>query len=486
MEKSKWLIRLLVLLLFFLINKHAGYGQTIVDKFNPLIEQGEFTQAQTAMRHELAENLSLSSSDRLALAFELERLDRIRKDFTATAEEVKQFIQKYIPEVSETDLARWEKQKSLEVMTIDGHKCYFKHATANLFRIDATARKRKLEYHQRNRIATSAGFAYEKHAQQIIAASQKSGVKWVEPKRFRITYTLTVKPDQVPDGEVIRAWLPYPREGNRRQGSIELHRTSPAQHLIADNERFKQRTLYLEQTSQSGQPTTFAYSVSFTTYAEYQGIEPTQVQPYDTRSALYRHYTREQPPHIVFTPELRTLSKQIIGDESNPYLKAKKIFTWVDGQVPWASAREYSTIRNLSLYAYENKHGDCGMQTLLFMTLARMNGIPVHWQSGFDLKPQEENLHDWCEMYLEPYGWVLVDQSYGIKHSSDERVKWFCLGSADAYRWIVNDDFSQPLFPLKIFPRSETVDFQRGEVEWRGGNLYFDAWDYSWNIERLD
>jgi len=119
------------------------------------------------------------------------------------------------------------------------------------------------------------------------------------------------------------------------------------------------------------------------------------------------------------------------------------------------------------------------------MTLARLNGIPVHWQSGFDLKPGEDNLHDWCEMYLEPYGWVLVDQSYGMKNSKDERVKWFCLGNTDPYRWIVNDDFSQPLYPAKIFPRSETVDFQRGEVEWRGGNLYFDAWDYNYRIDYL-
>jgi hypothetical protein len=29
------------------------------------------------------------------------------------------------------------------------------------------------------------------------------------------------------------------------------------------------------------------------------------------------------------------------------------------------------------------------------------------------------------------------------------------------------------------------VDSQRGEVEWRGGNLYFDQWDYGfdWQIQ---
>ncbi len=46
---------------------------------------------------------------------------------------------------------------------------------------------------------------------------------------------------------------------------------------------------------------------------------------------------------------------------------------------------------------------------------------------------------------------------------------------------IVNNDYGCPFYPAKQFPRSETVDFQRGEVEWAGGNLYFDQW--RWKLE---
>lgn len=51
---------------------------------------------------------------------------------------------------------------------------------------------------------------------------------------------------------------------------------------------------------------------------------------------------------------------------------------------------------------------------------------------------------------------------------------------------IVNSDYGMPLVPEKKYPRSETVDFQRGEVEWEGGNLYFPKWDYHMDIEYLD
>jgi hypothetical protein len=47
---------------------------------------------------------------------------------------------------------------------------------------------------------------------------------------------------------------------------------------------------------------------------------------------------------------------------------------------------------------------------------------------------------------------------------------------------IVNQDISAPLFLQKSI-ESETVDFQRGEVEWKGGNLYFDRWNYDMEVK---
>jgi len=161
------------------------------------------------------------------------------------------------------------------------------------------------------------------------------------------------------------------------------------------------------------------------------------------------------------------------------------IYQWIDSHIPWASAREYSTLENISDYCLENMHGDCGIKTLLFMTLARYNGIPCKWQSGWMMHPGSLNLHDWSEIYLESYGWIPLDQDFGLQKSDNPRVKYFYTNGIDSYRLIVNDDYAQPLFPAKIFPRSETQDFQRGEVEWKGGNLYFDKWDYNMEVEYL-
>jgi hypothetical protein len=78
-----------------------------------------------------------------------------------------------------------------------------------------------------------------------------------------------------------------------------------------------------------------------------------------------------------------------------------------------------------------------------------------------------------------------MDVTFGRLHSGDPQIDNFYLGGLDAYRIAFNDDFSRPFVPAKRHFRSETVDSQRGEVEWRGGNLYFDQWNYQFEAHVL-
>ena len=168
-------------------------------------------------------------------------------------------------------------------------------------------------------------------------------------------------------------------------------------------------------------------------------------------------------------------------------MKSCLIFRLENDHFPCASAREYSTIDNIPEYVLDNRHGDCGQVTLLFVTLCRIAGIPAHFQSGFMMQPRAWNLHDWAEVYFEGIGWVPVDQSFGLAPYAEKAGKpYFYLGGIDSWRMVVNQDYGMPLVPEKKYPRSETVDFQRGEVEWAGGNLYFTEWDYHMDIEYLN
>lgn len=468
--------KIIFLLILFTISATA---QTRFNDINQLVRTGDFTKAEHMIDEKLNSD-NLASDELFELQFEKERLDRIRKDFNRTSVDVLKVVNKYYPEATEADLAKWENDGSLEFKIIDGTKWYFSRAAYNLFRINKDAKKQKQSI---DGIQPDPLYVFlEEYIPEVLNESANSYEPLVKPVVLNLNYTVTVKPDAVPHGEIIRCWLPFPREGHGRQTNIKLLGVNVDEYIIADNNN-PQRTLYVERTAQQGQPTIFHMVLEVTLLAEVNFIDQDLIKPYNKDSGLYKTYTAERTPHIVFTDKIKVLSDKIVGDEKNPYLIAKKIFTWISENIPWAGAREYSTIENISDYCISRMHGDCGIKTLLFMTLCRYNGIPAKWQSGWMLHPDEVNLHDWSEIYLEGYGWVPVDQSFGLIESEEDDEKYFFLGSTDAYHLITNDDYSRPLFPAKIFPRSETLDFQRGELEWRGGNLYFDKWNYKMEVQ---
>ena len=407
---------------------------------------------------------------------EQERLARVKRDFQWTEAMVRDKLAELIPDYTDADFTQWDNQGLLEYQVIDGEKRYFNRAVSNLFYLDADARDRRIEpkhwYY-----STLPLYQVHPHHQAVINGDDVT-------KTIRINYTLTVKPDVIPAGQTLRVWLPFPRDIADQQTGIHLLSASPETPVIADNSQL-QRTAYFEQTTTAGQPTVFSIQYQYTAHAIHNAIQADHVVATPNTPEL-APYLAERPPHMVFSPRLRELSKRIVGDETNLYRIAQKLFAAVD-DIPWASAREYSSIANISEYAATAGHADCGQQTLLLMTLMRMNGIPTRWQSGWEFSDAEfDTMHDWGWFYLEPYGWMPMDVTHGRLNSLDEPLKWFYLGSLDAYRLTFNDDYSQPFYPAKQYTRSETVDSQRGEVEWALGNLYFDDWNYRMEWEVVD
>ncbi len=407
---------------------------------------------------------------------------RIKYDFTRTREDVVSYIKEYIPDVTEKQLSQWEAVNALEWMDIDGQKRYFRNAAPNLFRIDNACRRIK-NLKEGVTLSNSQRADLENIPEVIREASGPYCIG--APKRMRVDFVLTVDADAVPAGEKIRCWLPFPRTDVPRQKDVKLLYTSEKKYKIAPS-TCKHASVYMEKKAQAGKPTVFKETFEYVSYGAWFNLKPENIKPYDTSSALYKEYTSEREKHIVFTPELKALAAELTEGETNPLLKARNIFRYITANYPWASAREYSTIENIPMYVLKNHHGDCGQVSLLFITLCRISGIPAHFQSGLMLHPNASNLHDWSEIYFEGIGWVPVDQSFGIPvyaHNDDET--WFFLGGIDSWRLIANSDYGMDFFPKKKYPRSETVDFQRGEVEWKGGNLYYDQWHYHWDIDYL-
>ncbi|HEU5133705.1 MAG TPA: transglutaminase-like domain-containing protein [Steroidobacteraceae bacterium] len=450
-----------------------------------LIDTGRFSAAETQIAEALAQP-SLSAADRAALAFERERMRRMRLDFSLTAEDAQARLRRQIPDLTPAEFAAWDAAGLLEHLAIDGQTFYFNRSPSNLFRLsDAAVKRRKSTTPPWTDGPNEAANA---HHREVRDQALKTGKHAVAPRQVRVNYSLTVNPDAVPNGEAVRAWLPFPRALPGQQEGVRLIESTPAKRLIAP-ESALQRTVYLEKPAEAGKPTQFSITYELTVFGQFHAMDAAKVRPVSRTPALAPDLA-ERAPHIVFTPAIRQFSREIVGSEKNPLRVAQKLFAAVD-RIPWAGAREYSTISNISEYTLHAGHGDCGQQTLLLMTLLRLNGIPTRWQSGWVYSDsrigdeQYDNMHDWGRLYLPPYGWVPMDVTFGRLASGDPQIDAFYLGGLDAYRIAFNDDFSQPFVPAKLHFRSDTVDSQRGEVEWRGGNLYFDQWDYEFKAQVL-
>ena len=437
------------------------------------IAQGKFIQAQQQIE-QLLPKADLARKSQLQ--FEQERMRRILLDFPYTASQIKQQIAQHIPSASTSEIALWTHDQRLESMLIDNQRRYFHRAVKNLFYIDAALLARK---NNATRLPTDSilYLANPLHTKWLNAVSENTS-SYLDPHTFKVNHQVTVNADIVPAGEIVRAWIPYPREIAGQQQHIKLIRSNPDNAFVAPITAL-QRTVYLEQKAVKGNATVFNIEYELTTQTLATRIDEQKINPIQRLNAELSDDLQERAPHIIFTPELRAFSKQIVGTESNPYKITQKLFAAVSAK-PWAVAREYSTLYNISNHALHSKHADCGEKTMLLISLLRLNGIPAKWQSGWQLSPNGEfdSMHDWGTFYLAPYGWLPMDPTHGVLQSDNKLVQWFYLGSLDGYRIAFNDEWGQDFVPSKKFPRSETVDSQRGEVEWQGGNVYFDQWDY--------
>ena len=465
----------------------SGSAQRVfIEPSDALESQGRFKDAATALTNALADK-SLAASPRKQLEFELDRLDRIRKDYRLTQAALFEELKQSVKDVTAEEFERWIAEGRFDTREIDGEQRFMVSSVSNLFFRYAELESRRIK----PKTPATHEQAVLAACQSIQQAARAEGRPYVLPKRFRATMTVTAKADAAPEGETIRAWLPIPRH-YPFQKDFEVVSSQPHTQEINSYERVI-RAACLEKTARKGKPTEFKIEYSYTSYGVKFEVQPETVRACDANDAGLAPFLREGP-HIEFTPEIRALSREIIGAETNCFRKAKQCFDWIADQIKYSYATEYSTIRNLSEYCRTKGYGDCGQEALLFITLCRLNGVPARWQSGWNTFPGGKDIHDWTEIYLAPYGWMPVDPYMGIwamrytrtlTPPQQREIRDFYFGGLDQWRMIANGDHCQALSPPKKSLRSDNVDFQRGELEWGNHNIYFDQYNYDLQVKEV-
>jgi transglutaminase-like putative cysteine protease len=433
-----------------------------------LILNGELSKAEALVR------AAPASTDPAAVEHTLDVIRRIRHDYPHPPGKMFDLLAPKIRDLRPSELDTWRAAGQLQSRRIDGRTAYFRREPSNLFRFSPDAIARRVAPPKLGSEAALLDLLA-----RVIAEAKRTGRPDVLPLRHRVRFTLTVPANTrgAKAGSVVRAWLPFPQE-YRQQSDVALISAAPGKPIIAPNGH-GHRTLYFERTlADPNKPLTFEADYAFTSHAYYPILDDAKVQPLPM--GFPQEHLAQRPPHLLFSPKLRETVAAIVGDDTNPLTKAREIFHWVDGNIRYNAEEEYGIIPSFSEHALTRRRGDCGIQGSIFIAMCRAAGVPARWQSGWQTLPAgNHNMHDWAEIYVAPWGWLPCDPSYGLKPSADPGVREFYFGHQDGYRMIVNLDYGHALHPPKQSLRSEPADFQRGEVEVDGRNLYFDQFDYS-------
>lgn len=241
-------------------------------------------------------------------------------------------------------------------------------------------------------------------------------------------------------------------------------------------ENAKARTAWWEREVKENRKFGLTYSyISHMRYADPLGKPAPEKELYENNPAPCEEDLAESGAYIRFTPYLRSLAAEIVGDEKSDAMKAYKIYEFITTKITYSFVRDYFQIDNHGEFCAVNLKGDCGLQALLFVILCRIAGVPARWQSGLSIDPDYVGAHDWAQFYLEGWGWLFADCSYGGSawRAGSRKRHLFYFGNLDPMRMAANQayqaEFVHPGKQLRVDP----FDSQGGEMEREGAQLPF-------------
>ena len=401
---------------------------------------------------------------------------RTAEDFPLSRAEVTEAIRHRHPEVNDAMLDTFIARHYLETITINGEQRFHRKSARNLDLLNPQYTKLNTRDNGRDKKRVE----YVDSIINFYRGVNNDGLSHKVTYRFFID----VPGHDAIAGDTLRVWMPVPLNdpGRLRQRNVRILSTTPESYVLSDGRSVHNSIFFSALAPAVGDTAHFEYTGEFITSGQYYPSDEIEakIKPYDKENELYLRYTKFEAPHIV---RLDSRASAIVGNESNPFRQSEMVYDYIDENFPWAGAREYSTIECIPYYVLTERHGDCGQVSLLYISLMRTLGIPARWESGWMLHPGEVNLHDWAEVYFEGIGWVPVDVSFGrYKEANDPETVNFYSHGIDSFRFASNNGVGGDLFPAKRYVRSETVDFQVGEVETTKGNLFYPAWDYGFEI----
>ena len=434
-----------------LVNKMAALGANMPEDIMKKKWAGDYEGALQLIDYRL-KNAELTPMLRDRLEIEKQIIQRLPGEYPIPRDEAIRMMQERIPDFTEAEFDQLELDGALDYMYIRGERHYYRRFLKTLLHVNPMIMKRaKVEPDPEDEMLDATIASLKKNKEE----------KW----HIHIRHEMYVRDFAFIPGETYLAHLPLPMSCAQTENIRLINMDEDA--VIAP-EDYPQRTAsFKRKMDASGK---FCVEYEYDNVARYVDITKTSegnMPVYPNAAPVCDADLAEQLPHIRFTPYLRSLADEIKGDSADPIEIVRKIYAYVTTKVKYTFMREYFTVENGSEYAALNLKGDCGIQTLLFVTLCRICGIPARWQAGLYTPADGIGNHDWSQFYVEPFGWLFCDCSFGgSAWRAGNMERWdFYLGNLDPYRMVCNSAYQQSFYVPKQHMRIDPYDNQCGECE---------------------
>ena len=402
---------------------------------------------------------TLPKALRYCLMAEREMILRRGEDYPYTKEEAMALVRKHIADFSEEEFEDRVDAGKIGWIYLNGERRFFNRFFQSMcksepaFGIRAGVKLPGVE-------SAGKGSAGEGRLERSARLMREKGHL---SNRIRIRAGVRMKDEVFEPGMFVRAHLPIPA-ACEQQSEIVIEKIFPAGGKIAPEDA-PQRTVCWEMQLTENQEFYVEYSYVHT--ARYHDVERMQREGLSKTCAQPDFFTGEEAPHILFTPYIRELTEELTRGVTEPLEKARRFYDFITLNMKYTFMPAYFGLENIAETCGRNFTGDCGVFALLFLTLCRCAKIPACWQSGLTAEPDFCGAHDWVRFYVEPYGWLYADPSYGtaaVRAEKEERRRFY-FGNLDAYRMVANNAFQAPFTIEKEHWRTDPYDNQLGEME---------------------
>ena len=233
---------------------------------------------------------------------------------------------------------------------------------------------------------------------------------------FHVKNAFVVK---VPPGaHVVRVWFAVPQEdANSTIANFTATSDAPVRY---DWDSWGNKEGYLEVRNPSGPEIHISEEFDLKRTEMRNKIDPAATRPLTDaeRAALSRYL--QPSTYVIVNDQVRKISAEIVGGETNPILAARKLYDWTMQNIDyWVKDPDHLKASPVGSteYCLGKKTGNCTDFHSLFASLAISSGIPARMIYGSLLKPTlngmaiDGSYHCWIEFYAPRVGWIPLDAS---------------------------------------------------------------------------